>query len=43
MQPCLVPILEIELQTVAARTSEEVGGGARFSPDLSTPNRNVLV
>ncbi|QEO97843.1 hypothetical protein XOCgx_2854 [Xanthomonas oryzae pv. oryzicola] len=37
MQPCLVPILEIELQTVAARTSEEVGGGARFFPGLVNP------
>lgn len=34
MRPCLVPILEIEPQTVAARTSEEVRGGARFLPGL---------
>ncbi len=34
MPPCLVPILEIEPQTVAARTSEEVRGGARFFPGL---------
>jgi len=34
MQPCLVPILEIEPQTVAVQTSEEVRGGARFSPDF---------
>ena len=34
MQPCLVPILETEPQTVAARTSGEVCGGARFPPDF---------
>ena len=34
MQPCLFPILGIEPQTIAARTSEEVRGGARFFPGL---------
>ena len=29
MKPCLVPLLKIKLQTVAARTKEEVRGGRR--------------